>query len=71
MRVFGRFFVGYIFIGGVEFFMSLDLVFVNFNDIWIFMDRYRGEWFVDVNMMDSNIIVIVDVLWLGLVWCYN
>lgn len=42
--------MGYI-IGEVEFFMSLDLVFVNFNDIWIFMDRYR-EWFVDVNMME-------------------
>lgn len=70
MRVFGRFFVGYIFIGEVEFFMSLDLVFVNFNDIWIFMDRYR-EWFVDVNMMEINIIIIVDVLWLGLGWCYS
>lgn len=50
-RVFGRFFVGYIFTGEVEFFTSPDSVFVNFNDIRTLMDRHR-ERFADVNMME-------------------
>lgn len=54
--------MGYIFTGEVEFFTSPDSVFVNFNDIRTVMDRYRGERFADVNMMEINTIITVDVL---------